>query len=52
MVNHRGSTDLMRVMPRPCDHDHLNQFCVDDLTTWNRDMAHLSGVAYGGVSED
>jgi len=48
----RASTDLMKVMARACGHDHLNQFCVDDLTTWNRDMAHLSGVAYGGVSED
>ena len=48
----RASTDLMKVMARACGHDHLNQFCVDDLTTWNRDMAQLSGVAYGGISED
>ena len=48
----RASTDLMKVMARACGHDHLSQFCVDDLTTWNRDMAHLSGVAYGGISED
>jgi glutamate synthase domain-containing protein 2 len=46
----RASTELMQVMARACGHDHLHQFCLDDLTTWNRDMAHLSGIAYGGVS--
>ncbi len=29
-----------------------NEFCIDDLTTWNREMAHLSGIAYGGVVLD
>jgi glutamate synthase domain-containing protein 2/nitrite reductase/ring-hydroxylating ferredoxin subunit len=46
----RSSTELMQVMARACGHDHLNKFCIDDLTTWNRDMAHLTGIAYGGVS--
>ncbi len=41
--------DLMCVLARACGHDHLNQFCVDDLTTWKREMAFLSGVRYGGV---
>ncbi len=45
----RASTELMQVMARACGHTHLNQFSLDDLTTWHRDMAHLSGVAYGGV---
>ncbi|MGB5200501.1 MAG: glutamate synthase-related protein, partial [Sedimenticolaceae bacterium] len=45
-----ASTELMKVMARACGHEHLNQFCVDDLTTWDRDMGHLSGIAYGGVS--
>ena len=48
----RASTDLTKVMARACGHEHLKQFCVDDLTTWDRDMAHLSGVAYGGVCGD
>jgi glutamate synthase domain-containing protein 2 len=48
----RASTELMEVMARACGHDHLNKFCVDDLTTWNREMAHLTGVAYGGVSDE
>ncbi len=48
----RASTELMQVMARACGHDHLNQFCIDDLTTWDREMAHLTGIAYGGVSLD
>ncbi|NOR51442.1 MAG: glutamate synthase, partial [Gammaproteobacteria bacterium] len=46
----RASTELMQVMARACGHDHLNQFTIDDLTTWHREMAHLTGIAYGGVS--
>jgi glutamate synthase domain-containing protein 2 len=46
----RASTELMKVMARGCGHDHLNKFCIDDLTTWNREMAHLTGIAYGGIS--
>jgi glutamate synthase domain-containing protein 2 len=48
----RASTELMQVMARACGHSHLNQLSVDDLTTWKRDMAHLTGVQYGGVSLD
>ena len=48
----QSSTELMKVMARACGHNHLDQFCLDDLTTWNREMAHLTGVAYGGVSLD
>jgi len=45
-----ASTELMQVMARACGHSHLNRFNPDDLTTWKRDMADLSGVAYGGVA--
>jgi len=48
----RASTELMQVMARACGHHHLNQFCIDDLTTWDREMAHLTGIQYGGVSLD
>jgi glutamate synthase domain-containing protein 2 len=47
----RSSTELMQVMARACGHDDLAKFNIDDLTTWKRDMAHLTGIAYGGVSE-
>jgi glutamate synthase domain-containing protein 2 len=48
----RAATELMQVMARACGHDHLNQLSADDLTTWQRDMAHLTGIGYGGVSLD
>ncbi len=44
-----AATDLMCVLARACGHDHLDQPNADDLTTWKREMALLSGVAYAGV---
>jgi len=43
-----ASVELMKVMSRACGYDHLNKFNRDDLTTWKKDMADLSGVAFGG----
>lgn len=45
-----ASVGLMKVMARDCGHDLLSKFNADDLTTWHREMADLSGVAYGGVA--
>ncbi|MEM7643861.1 MAG: glutamate synthase-related protein [Pseudomonadota bacterium] len=45
-----ASVELMQVMARACGHDHVSGFNADDLTTWDRNMADLSGVAYGGVA--
>jgi glutamate synthase domain-containing protein 2/nitrite reductase/ring-hydroxylating ferredoxin subunit len=45
-----ASVHLMQVMARACGHEHLSQFSMDDLTTWKREMADLSGVAYGGMA--
>jgi glutamate synthase domain-containing protein 2/nitrite reductase/ring-hydroxylating ferredoxin subunit len=44
-----ASVHLMQVMARACGHDHVSQFTLDDLTTWKREMAELSGVSYGGI---
>ena len=44
-----ATTELMQILARACGHSHLNEFRVDDLTTWKRDMADLTGVRYGGV---
>ena len=44
-----ASVELMQVMARACGHDSLSGFRPDDLTTWKKDMAELSGVAFGGV---
>ncbi|MGI9335294.1 MAG: glutamate synthase-related protein, partial [Gammaproteobacteria bacterium] len=46
----RAAVHLMQVMARACGHTRLDQLCRNDLTTWNRDMACLSGVRYGGVT--
>jgi glutamate synthase domain-containing protein 2 len=45
----RASVELMQVLARACGHNHLSQFSADDLTTFDRDIAHLTGVAYGGL---
>ena len=44
-----ASTELMQVMARACGHSHLSEFSSDDLITWKKEMADLSGVAYGGL---
>jgi glutamate synthase domain-containing protein 2 len=44
-----ASVDLMKVLARACGHTQLNEFNIDDLTTFKRDMAYLTGIAYGGV---
>jgi nitrite reductase/ring-hydroxylating ferredoxin subunit len=46
----KASTELMQVLARACSHRSLSEFTIDDLTTFHRDMADLSGVAYGGVT--
>lgn len=45
----QASTALMQVLARACGHSHLNQFAPDDLTTWKRDIAELTGVAFAGL---
>lgn len=44
-----ASVELMAVMARACGHDSLAGFELTDLTTFDREMAHLAGIAYGGV---
>jgi glutamate synthase domain-containing protein 2/nitrite reductase/ring-hydroxylating ferredoxin subunit len=43
-----AATELMTVLARACGHDSLSDFTADDLTTFHREMADLSGVAFGG----
>jgi len=45
----QASTHLMQVLARACGHDDLQKFNLNDLTTWKKDMAELSGVPFGGV---
>jgi len=37
------------VLARACGHARLDQFRREDLTTWKRDVAYLTGVPYGGA---
>jgi glutamate synthase domain-containing protein 2 len=46
-----ASVELMKVMARACGHRHLSGFNADDLATWSRDMALLSGVRFSGVTD-
>lgn len=46
-----ASVELMKVMARACGHTRLDQLTARDLTTWNREVAYLTGVAYGGAVE-
>jgi len=44
-----ASVELMKVMARACGHTHLSQFHQNDVTTWKRDMAELTGIRYAGI---
>ncbi len=44
-----AATELMVVLARAAGHRHIREFNATDLTTFKRDMAELTGVAYGGV---
>ncbi|NND83591.1 MAG: Rieske 2Fe-2S domain-containing protein [Acidimicrobiia bacterium] len=46
----RASTDLMAVLARACGHDTLAGFTIEDLTTFDRDLHHLAGIPYAGVT--
>ncbi len=45
-----ASVELMTVLARAAGHSHLQNFTIDDLTTFKTDIAQLTGVPYGGVS--
>jgi glutamate synthase domain-containing protein 2 len=44
-----NSVGLMKVMARACSHTHTNQFNINDVATWKKEMAELSGVPFAGV---
>ena len=44
-----ATVELMKLLARACGHRRLGALDVRDLTTWKRDVAYLTGVAYGGV---
>lgn len=46
----RSTIDLMVVLARACGHRNLADFDIDDLVTFDRDFAYLSGVPYAGAT--
>jgi glutamate synthase domain-containing protein 2 len=44
-----ASVELMQVMARACGHSHLNQFALDDLATFDRELAAMSGIPFSGL---
>ena len=44
-----ATVELMTVLARATGHSSLTEFTIDDLTTFDRELSHLSGVPYGGV---
>lgn len=46
-----ASVELMSVMARACGHNQLSGFNQNDLATWHREMALLSGVKYSGYMD-
>lgn len=46
-----ASVELMQVMARACGHDALHKLNKNDLATWRKEMASLSGVKYSGYSD-
>jgi glutamate synthase domain-containing protein 2 len=46
-----AAIELMQVMARACGHDDLSKLNKNDLATWHREMALLSGVSYSGFMD-
>ncbi len=44
-----ATTQLMVVLARACGHDDLGKFNANDLTTWKKEIAELTGIRYAGV---
>ncbi len=45
-----ASVELMQVLARACGHASLSDFRHEDITTWKREMADLSGVRFAGLN--
>jgi glutamate synthase domain-containing protein 2 len=46
-----ATTELVTVLARACGHATTADFGHDDLVTFDRDLAHLTGVTYAGVMQ-
>jgi len=46
-----STVELMKILSRACGHDNFNKFNIKDLTTYKKEMAGLTGIAFGGVTQ-
>jgi glutamate synthase domain-containing protein 2/nitrite reductase/ring-hydroxylating ferredoxin subunit len=46
-----ATTHLMQTLARACGHTDLQEFVLDDLTTWKKEIAELTGVEFSGVRD-
>ena len=44
-----ASIHMMQILARACGHSKLSDLNINDLTTWKRDIAYLTGIPYSGV---
>jgi glutamate synthase domain-containing protein 2 len=45
-----AARDLMKVVARSCGHDDIAKFSQHDLSTFDLDIHHLTGIAYAGTN--
>jgi methylamine---glutamate N-methyltransferase subunit C len=45
-----ASNDLIKVIARALGYADITQFNVNDLSTFDRDIHHLSGIPYAGIN--
>ena len=43
-----AATELMQVLARACGHSQFADFRIEDLTSWKREIAELTGVRFAG----
>ncbi len=41
-----ASAELMKLLARACGRSHVSEMSIDDLTTWKRNVADLTGIPY------
>jgi glutamate synthase domain-containing protein 2 len=44
-----ATNDLIKVIARACGHNDVGLFNLDDLSTFDREIHHLTGISYAGV---
>jgi len=47
-----ATVELMQVMARACGHTTLHRFNSNDLTSWDRELAQLAGIAWCGAGPE